>query len=1081
MIVLGLGLGIWRVFFYQSEVSKGTAALAYAYREQRPLEARISGFNYAPAANTRGEQVKVDQVALDRAERILLNAVFEHPGPAANHALGRFYLAERQFDKAISQFEEALKVEPNSAQLHSDLGAAFLEKGKADRLQGESGKSFEELGRSNEHLSKAIELDGSLLESLFNRALCHENLLLYREAEKDWRDYLERDPNSAWAGEAGHKLKELLERPAQSPQGREELFQDFLRAQRGADDEQAWKTISQSRDSTGSFIENKLIDNYLDQAARGRRHEASESLVALSYPARVERQKPRDLFISNLLWFYKSATLSQRERVLQARSLAKRAREGVSRYDFDEAIEFYKRAKQTFEAAGDECEVLYTAYEIANCYLQQAKAESALSVFQPLAEICEKSEYRWLLGQILSAMANANLYLRDFSAAMENSERSINLSRAIGDRITLIKTLFQLAEECRFVNNERKALDLHAQDLSLTYAFLPQSTELWPNYFSISLTFYQLGMYVTAIDFQREALHLTIEAEKPRSICRSSNYLGMLLARHGDYAEAKANIERALDIGNTFTERKVRIEATAYSFLQLGYIYRQLGDFTKAIENYDQAIQSYDELDSKFFAYTARKDKVLCCLEKGGCDSVEQEIGTLLNLFESHRSKILEESNRSTYFDAEQSVYDMVIEYEYYNKNDATRAFEYSERSRGRSLRDLINTSIKVVDNPDSPNVRFEEISQPTSLEEIESQTPQQAQILQYAVLKTSILIWVVSKGESRPFTASQSIAIGDLNKRVNDFLQLIKSGSEDDFESFSREAAWLYDLLIKPVEGWLDGNKQVCIVPDKVLNYLPFAALKSRTSGKYFIEEREHGFVLSPSSSMFVISSEAARKKASSESERLLSVGNPLFDHKRFSNLDDLQSAAREAEAITSYYGSRSPRPLIGASATKKRVVDEMEKSEVIHLATHAVADEWYPLRSKLLLAKDASGQSGNDGVLQAYEIYKLNLERAKLVVLSACRTGVEKYYGGEGMVGLSRPFIAKRIPLVVASLWSVNSGSTADLMIDFHRYRKVNGLPTAEALRAAQIKMLRDSNSDKRVPYHWASFVAIGGYAPF
>ena len=119
---------------------------------------------------------------------------------------------------------------------------------------------------------------------------------------------------------------------------------------------------------------------------------------------------------------------------------------------------------------------------------------------------------------------------------------------------------------------------------------------------------------------------------------------------------------------------------------------------------------------------------------------------------------------------------------------------------------------------------------------------------------------------------------------------------------------------------------------------------------------------------------------------------------------------------------------------------------------------------------------------MLQAYEIYKLNLARARLVVLSACRTGIEKYYGGEGMVGLSRPFIAKRIPLVVASLWPVNSVTTADLMIRFHGYRKSgDGLPTAEALRQAQLEMLSGANSENRLPYHWAAFVTIGGYAHF
>jgi CHAT domain-containing protein len=211
---------------------------------------------------------------------------------------------------------------------------------------------------------------------------------------------------------------------------------------------------------------------------------------------------------------------------------------------------------------------------------------------------------------------------------------------------------------------------------------------------------------------------------------------------------------------------------------------------------------------------------------------------------------------------------------------------------------------------------------------------------------------------------------------------------------------------------------------------------------------------------------------------ERLLSVGDPLFDLQKFPYLDRLDSAAREAKQVASFYGS--PGLLIGASATKERVMSEMETSDVIHLATHAITDEWNPLRSKLLLAKDASG-TGSDGAVRAVEIYKLNLSRAKLVVLSACRTGVEKYYGGEGMVGLSRPFIAKRIPLVVASLWPVNSESTADLMISFQSYRKRDGLPTVEALRKAQIQMINDTKNGNHLPYYWASFVTIGGDADF
>jgi CHAT domain-containing protein len=363
------------------------------------------------------------------------------------------------------------------------------------------------------------------------------------------------------------------------------------------------------------------------------------------------------------------------------------------------------------------------------------------------------------------------------------------------------------------------------------------------------------------------------------------------------------------------------------------------------------------------------------------------------------------------------------------------------------------------------------------SIDEIRARMPAQAQILQYAVLQDEILIWVVSKDE--PVTASQSISVGDLNKRVNAFLQLVSVAKEEStVTAFRHESMYLYDLLIKPVEGSLDRGKQLCIVPDKILNYLPFAALRSEQSGKFFIEEQERGYVLSPSSNIYVLCSDTAREKESTKGEKLLCVGNPLFDSKSFPDLAELRSAVKEVNKIAGYYDSADP--IIGALATKQRVMSEMEKSDVIHLATHAIADEWNPLRSKLVLAGGASAKE-SDGVLQAYEIYKLNLARAKLVVLSACQTGVEKYYRGEGMIGLARPFIAKRIPQVVATLWEVDSDSAAELMISFHRHRKSDRLPTADALRRAQCEMIGDSDSSNSLPCNWASFVAIGGYTSF
>ena len=101
--------------------------------------------------------------------------------------------------------------------------------------------------------------------------------------------------------------------------------------------------------------------------------------------------------------------------------------------------------------------------------------------------------------------------------------------------------------------------------------------------------------------------------------------------------------------------------------------------------------------------------------------------------------------------------------------------------------------------------------------------------------------------------------------------------------------------------------------------------------------------------------------------------------------------------------------------------------------------------------------------------------------MILSACETGIEKFYNGEGMIGAARAFLAADVPLVVASQWAVESSATAELMIKFHRYRKENHLPTIDALRQAQIDLLKDDTSRFRQPFYWAGFLPIGGYTTY
>jgi CHAT domain-containing protein len=1076
-----LALGVWLAFFRQSSaVTEGLLALGAAYRDERPVEARVSDFAYAPLANTRGgDEIKFDPTSRERAEVMLHSAVNRDPGPASHHALGRLYLFKRQFDYAIRHLTEALKADGDNARIHSDLGAAWFERGGVESQRGEEAASAESFARSLGHLNRALELDPSLPEALFNRALVRQQLKLFRLAGDDWKAYLERDATSPWADEARQHLKSAEEQQSRSAQDREQIFQSFLAASRAADDETAWALLRRHRDFTGGFIENRLLDEHLDAATKGRGAEARERLQALSYAGDLWARRAGDHFISDLAKFY-AATMGGRAAALaEARRLLSAGHEHLQRDMTGEALEFYGAAGRVFEQQGAACEALFVRYPMGHARLLQGESAHSLSEFEAVRRGSRASRYGWLLGQSLNALANVHIGLNNYSVALEHSRRSLDILEQVGDSAGVVKVNDQLGVEYLRLGNPREALGFHRRAVARANADSLGPLPLWRSYFTAAMPFHALGLSDAAIDFTKEALRLAEDTKSPVNVSRSYAHLGLMYGGRGDHEEAVAHLQLALDSGNSVRTEKVRTNALAYAALQFGNLYRRAGDFGRAIESYDEAIRLYGQLNFEAFSYVAHKGKFLSCVAlRGGCPSVEQELETALRLYEQHRSKILETRNRYSFFDTEQGVYDVAIDYEFTARGDWRKAFEYSEKCRARSLLDLADAGAPRRERQPAGDLRPPATAEPAGLAEIRSQMPDEAQIVQYAVLQDKLLIWFVSRTRFEGF--EQPVAAGELEAKVLSFLRLVLSRAEGDEERLRREAVELYDLLLKPVAPLLDGGKLVCIVPDKILNRLPYAALASSPAGGYLIED--YALTFSPSSTMFVRRSRTALERAGPGPERLLSVGDPRFDHEDFPSYRYLPAAGVEAREVAALYNSQET--LLGAHATEGRVVRAMEGADVIHLATHSIVDEHSPLYSKLLLAKEAGGEpdpGGSDGALLTREIYGLRLPRTRLVVLSACRTAAEQYYGGEGMIGIWSPFVTRHVPLVVASLWAVDSDSTKQLMIDFHKLRRRGGLPTAAALRRAQVAMLRGPHKSYRQPYHWAPFIAIGGHTRF
>jgi CHAT domain-containing protein/Tfp pilus assembly protein PilF len=104
------------------------------------------------------------------------------------------------------------------------------------------------------------------------------------------------------------------------------------------------------------------------------------------------------------------------------------------------------------------------------------------------------------------------------------------------------------------------------------------------------------------------------------------------------------------------------------------------------------------------------------------------------------------------------------------------------------------------------------------------------------------------------------------------------------------------------------------------------------------------------------------------------------------------------------------------------------------------------------------AEASTREDGILTAEEVQSLDLRGTEVVVLSACETGVGHGFYGQGLLGLQRAFQAAGARSVVASLWKVDDAATSVLMEQFYTNLWVKKMPKLEALRRAQITVLKN-----------------------
>src|SRR5262245_43817991 len=792
----------------------------------------------------------------------------------------------------------------------------------------------------------------------------------------------------------------------------------------------------------------------------------------------LSERKSGYLYVSYLARVYRPSSAERARAFAEARSLLKEAYKNFSDSRPGQGITKSGQAQAIFRRQGDLGEALLSELWSGYCHLQQADTRRSLESFNEVAQASEAREYKWLQSLALNGLANAQVRLTEHSNAIATCRRAHQLASEIGDENGRLRILNMLAGLYARLGNFREAWRVAQECLVLSEKIVADQSQVVTFYSISARSFYSLGLHSAALDYARETLRLAEAMNSPWVMSRYLTNTGLAYARLGKYEEAIEYIKRGMRIGQSAHPEALAREMTAYTALFLGQTYRLSGASAEAAAMIEQAADFCREKDDPLLLQRVAKERLLGQIARGEEAEARNSLRSVIALYEEMRARIPDESDRNSFFAREQSVYDIAIDFTAARPDGAREAFEYSETSRARSLLDAFHNRHQAGAVTGIPEPRFSGVASPLTLPEIQSRRPERTQLRQYAALEDKLIIWLVTPRRFEQITVK--VPLSKLTGLATDYLAQISRPDGRDNQRWRQKAEDLYDVLLKPVASLVEPNKQICVVHATILNLLPFGALISRATGRYLIEDYLPSYA--PSASLFVLCAEEANRKSGQLPEHLLSVGNPSFDRRAFPDLEDLPAAAKESEEIARFYPSHYL--LVGPDAKKKVVLREMERAEVIHLATPYDPNPTSPLLSRLALAAETEtgGQSfQRKGALLVGEIYRLDLSHGRLAVLSACQTWAEDYLNGEGAVGVSRPFLAAGFPVVVSSLWKIDSPATRNLMIEFHRIRKTQKLPSAEALRAAQLGMLRGAEPVYRHPYYWASFIVTGGHSSF
>ncbi len=301
--------------------------------------------------------------------------------------------------------------------------------------------------------------------------------------------------------------------------------------------------------------------------------------------------------------------------------------------------------------------------------------------------------------------------------------------------------------------------------------------------------------------------------------------------------------------------------------------------------------------------------------------------------------------------------------------------------------------------------------------------------------------------------TAERKALPPQFREKLQEYVDALKDPAKKIPSDLSQQ---MYQLLLGEVSHI--HPSRLIVIPDNELLYLPFETLRD-PEGQWAMQQF----------SILYQYSTALLKKAS---PIIRSDHDISFAPFAVSAMDSFAALPFSKDEIARNKGKQ----FVDMKATKAAFLNNAEQAGLIHLATHASANE--QPGSSFLVFRDSSGKAD---LLYDNEIYIMNLRNTRMVILSACETASGKLLQGEGVMSLSRAFTYAGVNDIITTQWKADDKTTAYLVTRLQQHL-TNGITSDEALQKAKLDLLADPQLHPRFkhPYYWSQLIIIGNYQP-